>query len=151
MTTYATDQLRQLLGQKQACLAELCRLGRTQWALIEADDIGRLLEVLAAKQTVIGRLHEVERLLDPFRGQDPQQRHWPSDDHRRQCAELLQQNELLFQEILRQERDSEEHLRRRRDQAAQRLQGVYNAGQARGAYAGAATDPVGGLDLSCES
>ena len=40
----------------------------------------------------------------------------------------------MLEEIIAQEKQSEEVLSRRRDEAAARLQGMHAAGQARGAY-----------------
>lgn len=130
-----TDLLATLLAQKYECLSGLHELGRRQAELIETGDIGQLLLLLAEKQRSIGRLQELEQQLNPFRGQEPESRVWRSADTRQQCAGLIERNETLLREILAQERGGEEHLRRRRDETAARLEVVHSAHHARGAYA----------------
>ncbi len=106
-----------------------------------------LLDVLSAKQQMIVELQRIERGLDPFRTQDPEQRSWRSPDERTRCAEQLNRCEALLAEIVRQEKHSERDLIRRRDEAAARLEGVHAASQARGAYL-ARQPAASGLDLT---
>jgi hypothetical protein len=56
--------------------------------------------------------------------------------------------EALLAEIVSQEKQSERDLLRRRDEAAQRLQGVHSAAQARSAYAASAQPASAGLDMT---
>jgi hypothetical protein len=58
---------------------------------------------------------------------------------------------LLLQDILAQEKQSEQQLCQRRNEAAARLQGSHLAYQARGAYHSDPGIRVGTLDLSTES
>jgi len=143
----STETLAALIREKRDCLLTLREMGRRQLELIDADNMTALLEVLAAKQRALLALQRVERALDPFRDQDPEQRRWPSADDRRRCAEELQQCETLLGEIVAQEKCSEGALIRRRDETAQRLQGAHRAHHARGAYTSGARGETHQLDL----
>jgi hypothetical protein len=129
-----TDVLKDLIRVKRECLLQLREMGRRQLALIEEGDLTSLMDVLAAKQRPLVTLQRIERALDLFRNQDPQQREWRSAADRVQCAEQLKQCETLLAEIVSQEKCCEIALIRRRDEAAARLQGAHLAGHARHAY-----------------
>ena len=129
-----TDLLLELAGQRRCCLEQLYALGGRQLELIEISDTSHLLNVLAAKQNVLEELRQIERRLDPFRPQQPEQRHWRAPELRQRCAEIFARSECLFAEILEQERLGEERLRQLRDETAARLQGAQLASQTRGAY-----------------
>jgi hypothetical protein len=124
-----------LVARKRACLAELHDLAGRQLALINADQMTDLFRVLDAKQRSLGALAAVERELAPFREQRPEDRAWPTAEERACCRELLAGCERLLAETLERERAGEELLRRRRDQAAERLAEAAGAVQAREAYA----------------
>jgi hypothetical protein len=149
MASLGTDILADLIRAKRACLAQLRDMGRQQLEWIEAGEMTRLLDVLSARQRTIGQLQRIERALDPFRADDPQQRRWRSPQDRAACAEQLQQCETLLGEIVSQEKCSEAALIRRRDQSAARLQEIHLAAHARGAYA-ASPSPINQVDLCSE-
>jgi hypothetical protein len=146
----STDQLLELVDRKQQVLGHLCELGRRQLELIGQDQIEELLEVLWSKQKLITALHEVQRALEPYRRQLPEQRNWQSPAEREQCAKRLAECESLLAEILQQERHSELQLSQRRDLAAARLDGAHGAEAARRAYQTSGGTPGGQLDLFCE-
>ena len=145
-----TDLLSDLIDQKHACLRTLRDMGTRQIELVDAGAMSELLDVLAAKQRVLGRLQKIERQLDPFRNQDAGRRQWRSEDDRRQCARRIDECESLLAEIAGQEQRSRRELVRRRDETAAQLEGVNQAVRARGAYATASPGGVGRLDLSSE-
>jgi hypothetical protein len=144
-----TRLLAELIRGKRECLLQLRDLGRRQIELIDEGNITALLEVLTAKQRPLERLQQIERALDPFRGQDPDRRRWPTSEDRRLCTEQLQQCERLLAEIISQERCSEGALLQRRDEAASRLQEAHFAGQAREAYTGQPDRQAKQIDLYC--
>lgn len=148
-TAFETDLLAELARRRHECLVQLQILGGRQLALIEAEDMSQLMGVLAAKQRLLGELHELERGMDPFRGQPPDERQWRSPELRRQCAELIARSEAVFAEIIAGEMQGEVRLRRHRDQAAARLQGAHVATHARSAYVGDSSYSTR-LDLSSE-
>ena len=147
MSEYETDVLAGLIRTKHACLGELRDMGRRQLELIDRDDMTALLDLLAVKQRSLLKLQQIERALDPFRGQAPETRRWRSTEDRDRCAEQIRQCETLLAEIISQEKCGESTLTRRRDDAATRLQGAHLAGQARTAYTAGPAGKPNQLDL----
>jgi hypothetical protein len=150
MATFETDLLIELVDRKRQILAQLCQQGARQMKLIEHNDMGELLDVLAIKQKLIAALSLTERGLDPFRDQHPEERRWRAPAERDRCAKLLDDCQVLLEESMRQERQSEDLLRNRRDEAAGRLEQANSADRARHAYAMPETAPRQ-LDLSSEN
>lgn len=146
-----TNELAALVQRKHGCLCRLRELGARQLELVRGGETTALLDVLAAKQRLIGEWQQIERALDPFRGEDADARHWRTPDERRRCAERLAECRSLLAEIVRQEKQGESELVRRRDAAAQQLQGTHVASQARGAYHATAPRGSSRLDLMSES
>jgi len=135
--------LGDLIRRKRSCLVQLRHMGAKQLELVRAGKITDLLELLAAKQHVLIQLQQVERQLDRFRGEDPQQRRWRTPEARQECATDLA-------EIMAQEKQSEQELVQRRDEAAARLAGVHTASQARSAYLAQPQVAAGRLNLLSE-
>jgi hypothetical protein len=129
-----TDILKDLIRVKHECLLQLREAGRNQVELIDGGNLTGLMKVLAAKQRPLVTLQRVERALEPFRNQPPENRIWRSPDDRKQCSEELRQCETLLAEIVKQEKYCESILIKRRDEAAVQLQGAHLAGHARQAY-----------------
>jgi hypothetical protein len=148
MPPFDTDTLAGLIRSKRDCLVQLRDMGRRQLELIEEGNMTALLDVLTAKQGVLTKLHGIERELDPFRGQSPEQRRWRTAEDRLSCIEQRRECERLLAEIISQEKCSEGALLRRRDEAANRLQSAQLAGQAREAYTAQPLSPVKQIDLS---
>jgi hypothetical protein len=134
MSVLDTDLLSDLIQRKRSCLVQLCSMGEKQLELVQEGNITQLLELLAVKQHVLVQLQQVERELDRFRGEDPEKRRWSSPEKRQRCAANQTDCERLLARIVVQEKQSEQNLIRRRDEAAARLEGVHTASQARGAY-----------------
>ena len=151
MAALETDLLAELIRDKHACLVQLRDMGRRQLELIGQQNMTALLDLLATKQRWLVKLQDLERRLDPFRGQDPDRRQWRCEERRQECARQLGECEALLAEIVRQEKRGEADLTVRRDEAARRLQGAHLAGQARGAYMAETRPEVSQLDLASET
>ncbi len=149
-TALETDLLAQLIGRKRDYLVQLRDLGPRQLALVREENMTALLSVLSVKQRLLWELQKLERQLDPFRGQDPDARRWPTPEARQQTARQLAECEALLAEIVQQDKQSEEELIRRRQRTAIQLRSVHAAHRARGAYLAPGRDAVGRLDLSSE-
>jgi hypothetical protein len=145
-----TTRLASLILGKLKILELLVQLARRQVSLAEDGEIADLLKLLAAKQTVLGQLHTLERELDPFRQQDPEGRPWPTLDHRTRCQEHARRCDELVAEALRLEKRSEDQMLRRRDAAAAALQGASAAAHVQAAYASAPAAAGLPLQLHCE-
>jgi hypothetical protein len=151
MNAFETDQLAQWIRQKHRCLVQLHELGGRQLRLIDEGNMTDLLMVLSAKQQLITELDRIERKLDPFRPQKPDERRWRCEEDRARCARQIEQCESLFAEIVAQEKRGEQLLRRRRDEVSARLDTAQTAGHAHHAYTASDAPRANQLDLSSES
>jgi hypothetical protein len=150
MSQFDTDRLAELVSTKYELLIQIRDLGRLQNDFIGEDDFSQLLKVLSAKQRLLNALHATEQELNPFRDQDPELRNWRKVSDRQRCAELARRANLVFHEIVEQEKQSESRLLLRRNDAATRLNGAHSAAQARGAYMTNAAPANAYLDLTSE-
>ncbi len=133
-TDTSTEQLARLVALKRDLLEQFRQLSRKQWDWITSDQTDRILSVLAAKEQLLRRLQELERQLDPFRHEDPEQRQWRSPEARWQCQQLAAQCAALLDEILLWEQRGTQEMARRRDQAAAELQQWHKHAEAAQAY-----------------
>ena len=146
-----TNVLADLVQRKLTILTLLARLGNQQLALIDGGDMTLLLKLLAAKQTLLSQLQELERRLDVFRDDDPEARIWASADARAECQRQATECNLRLNEVVELEKQAERQMILRRDSAAARLQGVHSAAEARLAYAAGAAEPLVRSTLCDES
>lgn len=134
MPTRSTNLLADLVHRKHAVLVELRDVGRRQRDVVDRGETTALLELLAAKQSMIALLQQVERDLAPFHDDDPDERVWLSSEERQRCAQEAADCSQLLAEIVDLERASAERLTERRNDVAAQLRQVHTAGQARSAY-----------------
>jgi hypothetical protein len=146
-----TDLLAELVDRRHAVLLALRDLTRRQFAHAGAGETTALLGVLASKQSLLEELQATDRRLDPYREQDPEARRWRTPDDRRRCQQAAAGCTALLSEIVLLEERSAADLVRRRDQAAERLQGVHAADTARAAYARPTSTGRSQFDISSES
>ena len=130
----STARLTELIRRKHEVLVELCAVGHRQREIVERGETTALLELLAAKQSMIALLQQVERDLAPFHTEDPDRRVWVSADDRAQCARQAAECNHLLAEIVDLERGSAARLAMRRNEVAAQLRQVHAAGHARDAY-----------------
>jgi hypothetical protein len=136
MTAHSTALLADLLGRKHDCLVLLHALGVRKQELIDVGAVGAgLFGILAETQQLIEQLQQLERDLDPYRGDDPSRRVWSSEAERMRCSGLTERSARLLAEVLERDARCEEILRRRSDETAAQLAMVNSGIVARGAYA----------------
>jgi hypothetical protein len=148
---FDTEVLARLVDARHGLLASLRELAGRQVELVQAGDLARLIQLLAVKQRLLNKLVQVDRQLDPFRAQHPDQREWRSAAERQRCRNAVEHSDELLREITRIERQCEAELVQRRDEAALQLHGMHGAAQATRAYGAAQEVPGTRLDVSCES
>jgi len=142
-----TDHLAKLIDQKHQALVQLRDLARRQADLIAGEEMAQLLTLLSAKQKLLAQVQAMERSLDPFRQQDPEQRTWQSPELRQQVAQTASRSESILAEIMVIEKQSETEMVDRRDKAANQLQTATNAAHVRNAYFRAAEQQPNRLDV----
>jgi flagellar biosynthesis/type III secretory pathway chaperone len=131
----STKTLAELVRRKHAVLQQLCEIGRRQERIVDEGDTATLLQVLAAKQTMISALQQVEREMAPYHLEDPDARVWPNVEERSRCADQATECNQLLEQIVALEKHSADRMTTRRNEVAAQLRNVYAAGQARDAYA----------------
>jgi hypothetical protein len=134
MPTQSTTILAELIRRKHDVLVQLCDVGRRQRDFVARGETTALLQLLAAKQSMISLLQQVETELAPFHAEDPDARAWRSVEDRERCARQAAECNRLLAEIVELERHSAERLTERRNEVAAQLRQVHAAGQARHAY-----------------
>ena len=134
MPTLSTTHLTDLIRRKHDVLVQLCDVGRRQQEIVERGETTALLELLAAKQTMITVLQQVERELAPYHAEDPAERVWLAEGARERCAQQAAACNRLLAEVVELERHSADRLATRRNDVAAQLRQVHAAGQARDAY-----------------
>lgn len=147
MSERKTDELSAILARKLACLSRMHELGVQQQAVLDAEDLGELLRLVAARQSLVEELLVLEQQLNPFRNESPESRNWPSPAARAAGKRLADECDRLLQGVLAQEQASERQLQARRDATAQQLVSMRQGGLVQQAY-GEATALSGGCDLS---
>jgi hypothetical protein len=131
---WETDALARLIESKLRVLSQLRELTLRQAPLIAADDARTLLRIFAAKQKLLEEIHRLDRELEPFRSQDPEDRKWRSPDARSKCAASAERCRQLVEEIKHSELRDRADLIERRDAAGRRLDEAHAAAAAREAY-----------------
>ena len=147
-----TQQLAEMIRQRHECLSQLAYIGHRQVELIDAGDMATLLSLLSAKQRLLTKLQDVERRLEPFRDQQPEERVWSNPAEREACARQSAECGRLLGEVFQLEQRSTGNLQKRRDDTARRLLTLHTAHEARGAYT-AQPDfpPLRQLDVSTDA
>ncbi|MCC9605685.1 flagellar protein FlgN [Blastopirellula sp. JC732] len=137
MHAYAeTDELVQLIAQKHDLLSKLQLLSRRQLQLSgHSDHITDLMRVVAAKQTLIEMLLNVDRQLDPHRLCDPESRHWRSPLDRHRCSEATRECQAMLDELKQLESEAEQRVRTNRDEISRSLQMTQGSTVALDGYA----------------
>lgn len=134
-----TDRLAALVAAKLQVVEILLRLSQRQRELIERDEMQGLVRLLAAKQSVLQQMQSLDRQLDPFRGEDPEQRVWRCATDRAACQAQAERCNALIAEAMELEKQAEAAMLARRDAAATVLAAAQTAADARFAYAPLAT------------
>jgi len=144
--SHPTDQLVALIRHKHEVLTHLVTVAGRQFDLIGSGDWTGLMKALSVKSRLLDVLRRTEQRLDPYRGQSPDERAWPSAALRDECRRLANECGELLARVVHLEKESESLLTRRRDEAARRLQGMHTSAVARAAYSSAADNSARSVD-----
>jgi hypothetical protein len=148
-----TARLAQLVELKHEVLTQLCALAQRQIDVVQADEIDRLMSILAEKQPLLELLQRVERSLDPFRQEDPDARRWQAPIDRRRCQQRADRCAVLLTELMAVEKAAEGLLVKAHEQTSRELAAAASALAARQAYVApvASGTRSPGLDLVSET
>jgi len=150
--TESTDRLAELVDKKHEVLGQLRTLSQYQLRLAGHDEyLSDLMRVLAAKQSLIERLSNIDQQLNPFRSEDPDARVWRSPEDRQRCSKMAGECEQLLSELKKLEQASTQTISKRRDDVAKQLKETNTAVDSNAAYNNLDSTPTHrGLDLTAE-
>lgn len=130
----ATQQLFDLILEQRSILLELKHFAETQFQIVQQNELGKLVSLLATKQQAIQRLQEVDRRLNPFRDQDPESRIWSSPEQRDACRRMAKECPRLLADVMKLEQAAEEVLTQQREQVTQQVDQSSARSHAASAY-----------------
>lgn len=146
-----TDQLEQLIIEKHKVLEQLHTLSRYQLQLASSlDHVEDLMRVVAAKQTLIDQLLNLDEQLNPFRDQDPESRNWRNPADRQRVSEIARNSKVLLDELKQFENQSEQRVREKRDEVSAQLQASQKSTSTLEGYASSQPEMVSQFDLTSE-
>ena len=130
----ATQLLYDLILEQRKILLELKHFAETQLQIVQENELGKLVSLLATKQQAIQRLQDVDRRLNPFRDQDPDSRQWSSTEQRDECRRMAKECPRLLADVMKLEQASEEILTQQREQVTQQVDQSVARSQAAASY-----------------
>jgi flagellar biosynthesis/type III secretory pathway chaperone len=146
----STEQLTQLIDAKHQVLSQLLEISRRQQIIIAEQELSALLSVLSAKQQILQVLQQIDQQLEPFRGEDPQQRVWRNIADRDRCRAQAERCEAILKEMLLLERQAENSLLLQREETAEQLAHFQTQADAERAYVSSANHAPRSLGVTLE-
>jgi flagellar biosynthesis/type III secretory pathway chaperone len=138
--TIDSGRLIELLTEQRDLYQRLRELAEQQRSLISSDRPENLLNVLRERQSLVGKLAQLNMKLAPFR------RNWAGayselpEDVRGQASALLEEINNMLQVILKADREDSALLSARKQAIAGEINGVTGGRAANNAYAGNAAN-----------
>ncbi len=129
-----TTRLLSLIERRYDLIRDLVVLTDTQALVSTSEDASTTLGILARKDTLIDQLRQINTHLEPYRGEDPNQRVWPSRQHRQRCQEIAEQSDQLLKEIIEMDEQTIQAMQRSRDAVSAQLRCVEDSLSAQRAY-----------------
>ena len=131
---HSSQELYGLICQQREVLLELKHFAEVQQQIVQQNELGKLVSLLAAKQKAIQRLQEIDRNLAPFQNQDPESRVWSSEEQRDECRRIAKECPRLLAEVMKLEQIAEETLTAQRETISQQVEQSTTRSQAATAY-----------------
>ena len=129
-----SEHLFQLVGQKLERLEQLHAWSGNQMQYVETEDMGAILEILAARQRLLIEIEGIDRQIAGYHVDDPEERVWPTRKMREQCRERISQCDRLVRETLEHDRIAAERLTEKKSAAKQQLQQFVDTTHVQGVY-----------------
>ncbi|MDR1385157.1 MAG: hypothetical protein LBJ67_15105 [Planctomycetaceae bacterium] len=129
-----TKRFFQLVRKKHEWLIRIRECSRRQLQYVGEENLGALLELLAAKQKLLLEIEGVDKELAIYRVDDPEERVWSSPEIRRQCRETVTQCDTLIREILDTDGLAEQQLTEKKEAAGRQLKQLDNSARVQKAY-----------------
>ncbi len=129
-----SEHLYQLVQQKLERLEQLHSCSGNQMRYVETDNMGAVLEILAAKQRLLIEIEGFDRQIAGYHVDDPEERVWPTPDMRERCREMIARCDRLVRETLEFDRAAEQSLIVKKEEARKQLRQFTGTTQVQGAY-----------------
>jgi uncharacterized short protein YbdD (DUF466 family) len=128
------ERFFQLIREKREWLIRVHEFSQRQLQYVGEENLGALLELLAAKQRLLIEIESVDKQLTQYRAEDPEQRVWSSPEMRQQCRETVMQCDKLIREILETDEFAERQLTEKKEAAGRQLKQLDHSMRVQNAY-----------------
>lgn len=135
------SRLVALLDQQIDLYGTLDELSKRQHDIVETDDTDSLLRVLAERQSVINRIANLARALEPFRSDWDASVNRLPDAERVRIRGRLDELAIVMEQISRRDEHDRDVIEQRRTAIGAELGGARRTGVALSAYGGQAKGP----------
>lgn len=131
----STDTLSELIAKRLAIIERIVELSQKQLEVVRNGEISVLLGLLGLKQKFLGELGNIERELDPFRNEKPEDRVWTEESKRERCEATIKYCEELLAYVMELDALSEREISEKKDRTEERLKKLDQGTTVHNAYA----------------
>jgi hypothetical protein len=133
--SFGTKKLQELGSLKLHLLRSARELSIQQFEVMQSDDVSTLLTVLSRKSELLDTLRTLQKDLDPYREQQPEDRHWDSEEERLACRKTFEEIDRLLEELTQMDNQALEQMTKQRDAMASQIAQFATAEAVHNAYA----------------
>jgi hypothetical protein len=133
--SFGTKKLQELGSLKLHLLRSARELSIQQFEVMHSDDVTTLLTVLSRKSELLDTLRTLQKDLDPYREQQPEARHWDSEEERLACRKTFEEIDRLLEELTQMDNQAIEQMTQQRDAMASQIAQFATAEAVQNAYA----------------
>jgi len=135
ISTSDTKRLQELGKRKRDLLRAARELSIQQVEVMQSDDMGMLLSILSRKSEILDTLAILHKDLEPYRSEQPEERHWDSSTARSECRATFAEIDRLLEELSQMDKSALDQLTSQRDMLAGQIAQFTTAEVVQNAYA----------------
>jgi len=133
--SFGTKKLQELGSLKLHLLRSARELSIQQFEVMQSDDVATLLTVLSRKSEILDTLRTLQKDLDPYRNEQPEDRQWDSAEERLSCRKTFEEIDRLLEELTQMDNLALEQMTQQRDAMACQIAQFATAEAVQNAYA----------------
>lgn len=130
-----TKKLQELGNLKLHLLRSARELSIQQVEVMQSDDVATLLTVLSRKSEILDTLKTLQKELDPYRNQQPEDRRWDSAEGQAACRTTFEEIDRLLEELSQMDNQALDQMTQQRDAMASQIAQFATAEAVQNAYA----------------
>jgi len=130
-----TKKLQELGNLKLHLLRSARELSIQQIEVMQSDDVATLLTVLSRKSEILDTLKTLQKELDPYRNQEPEDRIWDSAEEQASCRKIFEEIDRLLEELSQMDNQALDQMTHQRDAMASQIAQFATAEAVQNAYA----------------